>query len=62
MGKHRQGQDSEDMRRDREMLADPAGHGSSPDPGGHEATDARKAQEPQPTPGEEHLAPVDDAS
>ncbi len=44
------------------MLADPAGHGSSPDPGGHEATDARKAQEPQPTPGEEHLAPVDDAS
>lgn len=59
MENERQPQDSDDMSRDRDMLAQPAGHGSSPGPG-HEATDPDKAQQPGPTPGEEHLTPVGD--
>jgi hypothetical protein len=45
-------QKRDDMDRDREMLRDPEGHGSSPGP---EETDPDKAQEPYPTPGDEHL-------
>jgi hypothetical protein len=41
-----------DMERDREMLRNPKGHGSSPGP---EGTDPDKAQQPVPTPGDEHL-------
>jgi hypothetical protein len=42
----------DDMARDREMLRDPRGHGSSPGP---EGTDPAKTQQPFPTPGDEHL-------